>query len=172
MDGLTIRNSTQADLAGIEAMYPLAFPGEDLLPLVRSLLTDTGAVVSLVAEINAEIVGNIIFTRGQVGDTPVGLLAPLAVTPARHQQGLGSQLIRDGLRAMRETGVDIVCVLGDPAYYGRFGFTAEGNIKPPYTLPDEWRSAWQSLCLDDSARAASGQLELPAQWLHPELWLP
>ncbi len=172
MDGLSIRNSTHADVAGIEAMYPLAFPDEDLLPVVRSLLPETQAVVSLVAEINAEIVGNIIFTRGQVGDTPVGLLAPLAVTPARHKQGLGSQLIRDGLRAMREAGVNIVCVLGDPAYYGRFGFTAEGDIKPPYTLPDEWQTAWQSLRLDDSGAAASGQLELPAQWLHPELWLP
>ena len=169
MDGLTIRPSTTADVPGILAMYPLAFPDEDLLPLVESLLPDTEAVVSLIAEIDAEIVGNINFARGNAGDVSVALLAPLAVTPARHRQGVGSQLIRAGLVAMREAGVALVCVLGDPAYYGRFGFNTESDVEPPYALPEEWSAAWQSQYLK-GANAAAGRLHLPDQWLQPEFW--
>lgn len=49
-------------------------------------------------------------------------LAPLAVAPAVQRQGIGSQLARAGLEICRERGFALVVVLGDPAYYARFGF--------------------------------------------------
>ena len=57
----SIRNSTQGDLATIETLYPQAFPDEDLVPLVRDLLRDMSNVLSLVAEIDSQIVGHAAF---------------------------------------------------------------------------------------------------------------
>ncbi len=169
-----IRASSKSDAPAIEALYPAAFPDEDLLPLVRSLSPDTDSVVSLVAAIGTEIAGNIIFTIGGVAGTSAkaALLGPLAVRPAWQRQGVGSELVHAGLVAMRDAGVDVVCVLGDPAYYGRFGFVAEANIEPPYALPAEWRDAWQSLYPGSDPAAVAGALTLPSQWLEPALWLP
>ena len=65
-----------------------------------------------------------------------------------------------------------VCVLGDPAYYGRFGFEPDDRVAPPYPLPQEWRSAWQSLSLCGNDRPARGTLSVPPPWRQPALWAP
>jgi len=52
-------------------------------------------------------------------------LAPVAVLPGRRRAGIGSALIREGLKRARRQGHEAVFVLGDPAYYGRFGFRAD-----------------------------------------------
>ncbi len=174
MTSTVIREGVPADRPGIEALYPAAFPDEDLLPLVRSLLEDADNATSLIAEVDAEIVGNVIFTFGSVAGSNqrAALLAPLAVNPAKHRQGIGSELVRSGLAAMQGAGVDVVCVLGDPAYYGRFGFVAERDIEPPYALPPEWRDAWQSQSTSGTTGSISGRLTLPEPWLQPSLWRP
>ena len=173
-DAVEIRDSAQADGHAIEALYPAAFPDEELLPLVDDLLRDTDNTVSLVATVGADVAGHIVFTLGGVAgtDATVALLGPLAVAPARHRQGIGSALVRAGLVRMQDAGVDLVCVLGDPAYYGRFGFVPERDIEPPYALPKEWRDAWQSQHLPGSTRTFAGTLSLPAPWLQPALWAP
>lgn len=51
-------------------------------------------------------------------------LAPLAVASARQRRGLGAALVHRGLEAARATGFHAVLVVGDPAYYTRFGFDA------------------------------------------------
>lgn len=61
-------------------------------------------------------------------------------------------------------------VLGDPAYYGRFGFSQENNILPPYPLPAAWASAWQSKSLIDGAATVEGPLTVPEPWQDPALW--
>ena len=63
-------------------------------------------------------------------------------------------------------------VLGDPAYYGRFGFTPETHVEPPFPLPAEWGGAWQSQYLDGSRVPCPGKLDVPPQWLQPALWAP
>jgi len=65
-----------------------------------------------------------------------------------------------------------VYVLGDPAYYKRFGFVPETGIQPPYPLPAQWRDAWQSINLSGSKERIQGKLILPRLWLRPELWAP
>lgn len=62
---------------------------------------------------------------------------------------------------MARAGTARVYVLGDPAYYSRFGFEPDVNVRPPYPLPGEWRGAWQSLSLCDDAPPLHGTLSLP-----------
>ena len=171
---LEIRESLKGDIPAIEALYPEAFPEEDLLPLVTSLLADTTIVLSLVATIESEVAGHVIFTDCGVEDSSIkaALLAPLAVAPARQRQGIGTAIVYDGLQRLRDAGVRLVCVLGDPAYYGRLGFAPESLVEPPYPLPSEWEGAWQSQYLGDEIVPCAGQLSVPRQWLQPSLWAP
>ena len=166
------RESVPGDIDAIVELYPEAFPDEDLVPLVRDLLRDGPNVVSLVATVDSRLVGHVIFTRCGVNDASAALLGPLAVSPARQKQGIGSAIVREGLRRMEEAGIDVVCVLGDPNYYGRFGFVPEPSIAPPYPLPPEWETAWQSLRTGASTTPITGKLLLPRQWMTPSLWAP
>jgi len=169
-----IRESATHDLTEIELLYPLAFPDEDLLPLVRDLLPDTLNVLSLVATIGSQLAGHVVFTRSRIAeqDESAALLGPLAVSPIFQRQGVGGALIRAGLRRLEHENVDRVFVLGDPAYYGRFGFQPGAAAMPPCPLPAEWQNAWQSLSLTGSDLSRPGRLNLPDQWLQPSLWLP
>jgi len=162
------------DSAAIESLYPDAFPDEDLLPLVRDLLQEPSAMLSLVGTIEAKVVGHVIFTKCHVADdaATVALLAPLAVSPAWQKQGIGSAIVRDGFRRLADAGVSHVYVLGDPGYYARFGFKPEYRVMPPYELPREWADAWQSRSLIGAADTGSGKLTLPRVWHQPALWAP
>ena len=84
LDELQIRESRPDDSAAIESLYLRAFPDENLLPLVRDLLSDSVVAISLVAAIDTRIVGHVIFTTcGVVGNSVnASLLGPLAVAPA------------------------------------------------------------------------------------------
>jgi len=167
-----IRESVQADAAAIESLYPKAFPDEDLFPLVRDLLQDAAITISLVGAMNLQIVGHAIFTRcGVVGSSvKAALLGPLAVAPAWQRQGIGSAIVRAGLQRLADEDVDLICVLGDPAYYGRLGFERETLVEPPYPLPAEWSGAWQSQYLHDTRVLCTRKLTVPPQWLQPSLW--
>lgn len=171
---LEIRASAPDDLGAIESLYPQAFPDEDLLPLVRSLLPDTTVTTSLVGEIHSRVVGHVILTNcGVTGNhARAALLGPLAVTPARQGRGIGSALVRAGLRQLKDRDVQFVCVLGDPAFYGRLGFLPEFSIRPPFRLPAEYDGAWQSQELSDMPAEYSGDLSVPEQWLQKSLWVP
>ena len=86
------------------------------------------ARVSLVAESDAEVVGHILFSeitiQTESGLVPVLSLAPMSVLPELQNTGVGSRLVREGLDRCRQLGYGIVFVLGHPAYYPRFGFSA------------------------------------------------
>ena len=158
---IEIRDSNAEDRAALESLYPQAFPDEDLLPLVRDLLNDLTVPVSLVATLDLQVAGHVIFTRCEVnsGGVSAALLGPLAVAPEYQRQGIGSALIRAGLRRLEQEDVALVCVLGDPAYYGRFGFHPEATLEPPYPLPVEWRDAWQTKELGCCPEACCGETE-------------
>ncbi len=174
LDRLDIRECRRDDWAAIESLYSEAFPDENLLPLVQALLNDTTVTISLVGTIDMQIVGHVIFTTcGVVGQSiKAALLAPLAVAPAWQRQGIGSAIVRAGLRRLKNTGVNRVFVLGDPAFYERFGFVPESLVEPPYPLPAEWKWAWQSQGLGEPTTPCAGTLSVPPQWLQPSLWTP
>jgi len=74
-------------------------------------------------------------TTGQ----PLLVLAPLAVLPAYQGQGVGSALVRELERRAHIAGYPAISILGDPSYYGRFGYTAAAafNITAPFEVPAE-----------------------------------
>ena len=169
-----IHASKQSDLAAIGSLYPQAFPDEDLVPLVRALLNEPKAILSLVATVGSALVGHVLFTKGSVTGSNglVALLGPLAVSPSSQRRGIGSALVRAGLEQLQREGFAQVFVLGDPAYYGRFGFATESNVSAPYELPPEWATAWQSVILGSNTGRAAGSLVLPQPWMQPALWAP
>ncbi|WP_372618339.1 GNAT family N-acetyltransferase [Falsiroseomonas sp.] len=173
-DRLDIRETTPADLPGIATLYAEAFPGEELMPLVGELLQEPCGVLSLAAIAGSALVGHAVFTACGLDAAADGiaLVGPLAVAVAWQRRGIGTALLRAGLRRLEEAGVEQACVLGDPAYYGRLGFAAETGIRPPYALPPQWEGAWQSLPLGAAGRPRQGKLRVPRPWRRPALWAP
>lgn len=127
-----------------------AFSGPGEAALVLSLRADGEAAVDLVALEAGAVVGHVLFSRlTVVPDTlRVAALAPIAVVPFRQKAGIGSALIREGLAHCKALGFDAVAVLGDPAYYRRFGFTRRAALvlESAYSGP-----AFQALELCDGA---------------------
>ena len=175
IDNMRIRENIPDDAAALERLYSATFPDEDLLPLVSDLLDEDPSILSLVAIVDGVPVGHACFTGRAIAGTTnhvAMLLGPVAVAPALHGQGIGSALIRDGFTRLRNANVIQVFVLGDPAYYGRFGFMPSTDVLPPYTLPKEWRGAWQFVSLSDPGEQLYGILSVPRPWCRPALWAP
>lgn len=168
------REGDSSSLPELERLYPDAFPDEELLPLVRDLLQDTPGILSLVAVAGQRVIGHVIFTPcGVTGSgTPAALLGPLAVATNWQRCGVGSALVKAGLDRLRPSASTVVLVLGDPAYYGRFGFKADRSVEPPFPLPDEWLSAWQSVSIASTETLPTGKLRVPPAWDEPKLWGP
>lgn len=166
---MEIRSSTLDEACDTLALYPLAFPDEDLTELVSELLPLT-AVTSLVAAQDSAIIGHAVFTRGRnENGEALALLGPIAVHPDHQRKGLGKALIAEGAAKLRADGVDELLVLGDPEFYQHSGFDAPASIAAPYPLKPEWAEAWRSMRLSDGNRA-TGTLHLPAPWMKSELW--
>lgn len=147
-----IRYAKPADHAAIAEVVSAAFGRADEADLVARLRADGDALFELVSEEGGAVAGHIFFSRLWADRTGLyGALAPLAVRPERQGEGLGSGLVRTGLECAKEFGCHGLLVLGDPAYYGRFGFSADGArqvIAPFRGLP-----AFQALALQDGAFA-------------------
>ena len=150
---MEIRKSTDADRGEIGKVHIQAFgeeKGPEIAELVSGMLDDETALplLSLVAVENGRIIGHVLYTKVVLTqtDTPVTcqILAPLAVVPEAHGKGVGSTLIDEGLRLLKESGVELVFVLGHPEYYPRCGFTPAGvlGFEAPYPIPEEHAGAW------------------------------
>lgn len=166
-DEVKIRDFAPDDREAVLRLYPAAFPEEDLTPLVAQLLDDA-SVLSLVAEAGGALIGHAAFSRCEADGEPLALLGPLAVAPERQRAGVGGALVREGLARVADKGMAGAVVLGDPAYYGRFGFEPGHDVAAPYPLPTEWAEAWRLVRFDD--RSVSGVLGVPKPWRRRELW--
>ncbi len=136
-----MRAAEPRDEAAIRAVHISAFPTADEADLVEALGREGDAIISLVAVRGGEIIGHVLLSRMAVSGDGRGYralgLAPLAVRPGARREGVGSALVRAALQRTAETGEQLVFVLGDPAYYGRFGFSLAdaAPFASPYAGP-------------------------------------
>lgn len=120
-----IRAEKPSDAESIRHLNRLAFPGPAEAALVDLLREQGRNIVSLVAVVDGQIIGQVLFTEVSVtpSTTHKGVgLAPLAVLPTFQNRGIGTELGRKGLALCGEKGYDFAIVLGNPGYYTRFGF--------------------------------------------------
>ena len=175
---MKIRESVENDKNSIRKVHLNAFDkseGETVSQLAIDLLEDKTAlpILSLVAEQDNEIIGNVIFSSVNIeGAEGVSayILAPLAVKRLAQRGGIGTQLINKGLEILKERGAEIVLVYGDPDYYMRTGFNAEHNLKPPHKLkyPEE---AWMAQELvEDILTKTQGMVQCASSLNSPDYW--
>jgi putative acetyltransferase len=120
---VSIRPEAPGDEAAIRGINESAFGRPEEAQLVDALRARARPFVSLVAEAGGAITGHIVFTPVTL-DGFTGLLlglAPMAVSPDRQRNGVGSALINAGLDACKSLGAAAVVVLGHTAYYPKFG---------------------------------------------------
>jgi putative acetyltransferase len=124
-----VRPERATDADAVRAVLVDAFGGSLEADLVEALRRRGEIVLGLVAELEGRVVGYVAFSPVEVDPAPaqrlaaVGL-APLGVAREHQRRGVGERLVWAGLETCRRRGEHAAVVLGDPGYYGRFGFTS------------------------------------------------
>lgn len=157
----SIRDEAPGDFAAVRQVIVAAFKSRVEADLVDLLRAQGKIAASLVATLGSVVAGHILLTdvtlRGP-GLVPRGAaLAPLAVRPAMQRRGIGSDLARAAIARAYEAGYGFMVVLGDPAYYRRFGFAPARalGLACEFDAPPE---AFMALELAPGALAGTGGL--------------
>jgi putative acetyltransferase len=122
--------------------------GADRLPpevAVLDALLDAGDAIdalSFVAVRDQRLIGHVVCSRATVGSEPVVALGPIGVLPAYQRDGVGKALVHSALAAADAREEPLMALLGDPAYYGRFGFVPAGSVGVE-APEEEWGAAFQ-----------------------------
>jgi putative acetyltransferase len=136
---IEIRTESEADIPAIEAVTAAAFLNVPHTShteqfIVNALRKAGKLTLSLVADSEDIVVGHVGVSPVSISDGTPGWfgLGPISVLPEHQRHGVGSRLMREALRILREKDAAGCVVLGEPKYYGRFGFRAD----PALVLPD------------------------------------
>ena len=160
---MKIRPATPGDYAAIRAVTVAAFDTSsgDEAGIIEGVRAEGRDLVELVAEIDGEVVGHILFNRMRT-DPPLAVagLGPLGVAPAHQGAGVGQALSRAGIEACRTAGMAAIVVLGHPPYYPRFGFSAEAAAK--IASPFAGRPAFMAIALNPGALDRPIKVDYPA----------
>lgn len=178
MDIMIIRNTYKSDLDTVMAVHRAAFGAEEEAALVKNLLNDPTAepAISILALQADRPIGHILFTRAAIAGASelyASILAPLAVVPEAQKQGVGGELIRQGLPLLSKSGVDLVFVLGHPEYYPRHGFQPAGRLgfAAPEPIPEKNSAAWMVQALRPGVIGQySGMVVCAEAMDRPEYW--
>ncbi len=134
----TIRAARRSDHEAILAVVRAAFSDDDRDAHEEvAIVVDTWAVddprgLELVAVEGDAVVGHVLGAPGELVGRDVLGVAPLAVAPSHQREGIGSALMTDLLRRAEDAGWPLVVVLGNPEYYGRFGFEPAEPLEVVY----------------------------------------
>jgi putative acetyltransferase len=144
---MEIRDEQEVDRSAVRALQMAAFhthPDQvaDLVDDLRPIV-ERGEGLSLVAELDGEIVAHLMFTQSVLDAprelVPVQVLSPVGVLPAHQGEGIGSDLIRRGLDLLAGRGWPLAFLEGSPLFYARFGFEPGAGLgfrKPSLRIPD------------------------------------
>ena len=162
MTRLLVRSEAASDAADVRAVHVAAFGQPDEADLVDVLRRDGLAVVGTVAELDGRVVAHALLGRITVGDAPSLALAPVGVLPEYQRRGLGSAVVRAAIEEATLLGERLIVVVGDPAYYARFGFgsAADAGVTAPWSGP-----ALQVLALPAYDGGVLGEAVYPAPYL-------
>ena len=152
-----VRTERPGDIDAIRRLVTACFPTPSEAALVDLLRARGHLAVSVVADEDGAIVGHVAFSPVTLTDGRRGAgLAPLAVAPRARGRGTGVRLVETGLAACRADGFGWAVVLGDPGYYGRFGFEPASG----HGLSDRYGggAAYQLLELADGGLPEGGGL--------------
>ena len=157
---LIIRPETSNDYQAIREINTAAFADHPYSHQTEHLIVEAlraaGALtISLVAEVEGKVVGHIAFSPVTINGTfhQWYALGPVAVLPALQRQGIGTKLVKEGLKSMRALGAKGCVLVGDPAFYSRFGF----SHNPALTLEDVPPDVF--LCLPMTEPVPQGKVE-------------
>jgi putative acetyltransferase len=141
MDGVKYRIAVQTDKPAIADLNTRAFGQPDEARIISQLEEAGDVLIQFVAEMEDRIVGHILFyplgVRGKLSAVGLG---PMSVDPWMQRSGVGSQLVRIGLKTLQDSGAPIVFVLGHENFYPRFGFSVaaasefESSVKGPHFM--------------------------------------
>jgi putative acetyltransferase len=145
-----VRRATAADTGDVRAIHAAAFarPGRrrpvEEVALLDGLLAagDVLDALSLVAEVDGELVGHVVCSRAAVEAHAVAALGPIGVRPEHQRRGIGSALVHTALGAADALELPLVGLLGSTEYYPRFGFVPSTRVRidPPEA---EWGDHFQ-----------------------------
>jgi len=154
---IKIREEKVEDHEAVREINDNAFGQPEEGRIVDKIRVACEDIISLVAVDDEKVVGHIFFSLAEInnkGKTIKGIgLAPMAVHPAYQNKGVGSLLVNEGIKRVKESGCPFIIVLGHEKYYPRFGFEKASNygIKPQWDgVPDE---AFMIMILDHEAMA-------------------
>jgi len=175
---MMIVETLPADMDAMVLVNRLAFnDDEEVVQLVCDLFDDPTALplLSLLAEEDGRPIGHILFSAARVEQASrrvsTAILAPLAVVPDSQRQGIGGRLIEDGIARLAAAGVELVFVLGHPAYYPRHGFEPahpHGLVAPYPITPQE---AWMVRALQPGVLGeVQGTIACAESMMKPEYW--
>jgi len=152
---LTVRPETIEDIPWVRILNECAFGQAVEADIIDKLRQACPEALSFVAEDEGRVVGHILLTPAAIeSDMKVvqGMaLAPMAVLPGRQREGIGSRLVRHGLKVLQDRSCPFVIVLGHPEYYPRFGF----EIASKHGITCQWEGvpdeAFMILLFDEIA---------------------
>ncbi len=138
----TVREEAAADAAAIEQLTRTAFLAATHTSctehLIVAALRRAGRLaVSLLAQEGDAVIGHVAVSPVAIADGTQGWfgLGPIAVLPQRQRCGVGTQLVHAALQRLRGYGAGGCVVLGDPAFYARFGFRPDPGLVLPGVPP-------------------------------------
>jgi putative acetyltransferase len=139
----SIRPERAGDARAIRSVTELAFAGHahsdgSEAEIIGRLRADGDLALSLVVEDEGRIIGHIAFSRVSISDGAREWygLGPVSVSPEKQGRQVGAQLVQHGLRELASRGARGVVLLGDPAYYCRFGFEHDPGLTYPGPPPE------------------------------------
>src|SRR5690606_5515177 len=134
--GMIVREERPDDVDPIRALTTRAFAGmafsDGSEPAIIDRLRAAGALtLSLVADMEGTVVGHVAFSPVTISDGSIGWygLGPISVEPSMQHAGIGSRLVNEGLVRLRARDAAGCVLLGEPAYYRRFGFAADPHLR-------------------------------------------